>query len=542
MNDTSFCVNSLSDLFYPHLESTEDLSEHIDHLEAWGKIVLRKTIIENLRRFDDYLMCQVPKTWENLGRFKRSLITVLGSVPYKRRCYLDEYGNRRYLLDEILGIPPRIRIEASAFRWIIKTVANISYEKTARAFNAYAGASITRQTVARCVYKAGDALVRDELAEREERPVSAPVLFVEFDGFWVNLQKETKDLPALPRHTYREQFKKKSAEMKVWTAYAGISDHKRIGVIHRASDSAPDDFFSECMAYTFTFYDSDDIEYLVTSSDAAGWCKTNDMDEECHEDTEIVSLLDRYHINQRIMRAFSAEEDRSEYLGYLYARDFDGFFAALEVRMATEPEDERAEKRQDLYSYIASNLDWLENSSLGRQIRKKLTDDIAHIFADRPFSGHLVKLLQGRRYKRFIATLEKVVARCGDHLKDDYTRFLEAARQAIWMIRKYRQVTLGTMEGTNSKVYAARLKVWGCAWSRRGAIAMMRIRAALFTGGDIPTPVYDAWLSEKEKARIEKWRGRTVQIPEASGKGYDPPRGIVFDAHLNPALYGAVRC
>jgi len=505
-----------------------------------GKLILRAALIKNLRRFDDSLKAQVPQSWKIIDRCKRTLITLLGEITYMRRCYLDEYGIRHYLLDEVLGIPPRVRIEPSTFIWLVRRSADVSFAKTARDFKSATGTELSRMTIMRCVHKAGELLASAKTSHLPQ--VSSSVLFVEFDGFWVHLQKETKEPKALPRKTYKEQFRKKSKEMKVWCAYSGIKNHRRGGVVHFASDEKPADFFAEALSYTFSHYDINGVRYIVTGSDAAEWCKAHGIDEALLDKVVVISKLDRFHINRKVMRAFSSEEDRNEYLGYLYANDYAGFFSALDERLIAEPDHEKVELRKDLYSYIANNLDWLQGPSLSRVIREHLAGDIPAVFADRSFCVYLIGLLEKRRYKRFLSALEEICARCAAHLKYDYECFLKDAHAALTMIESCRQTKLGTMEGTNSKVYAARLSVWGCAWSKRGALAMMRIRARLASGMKLLAPSYDACLGKDEQQRMRKWLERSCILPESSGSGYEPPQGSVLEAKgLTPSLYGAVR-
>jgi FAD/FMN-containing dehydrogenase len=541
MDDTTFCIDALSDFFYPHLLKTEDFSNHVTHCELVGRIIMRDALQKNLARFDDELKAQKPKGWEIIDKRSRTIITLVGEVTYSRRIYLDTYGNRRYLLDEVLGIAPRIRIEPNAFLWIVRTAANVSYEKTARAFKDRTGAFITRQSVKRCIDLAGDLLAERMGRPPDSPPISVPILFGEFDGFYVDLQSERKQ-PALPRRTYKAQFKKKSMEFKVWVAYAGKAGNKRIHPFHWTSDASPEEFFAECISRTQHSYETDDLDYLVSGADAAGWCKANDIDALLPEGSTVLPKLDVYHINQKLYRAFTSEEDRSLYLGLLYGKDFDEFFKCLQRRMEKEPCHERQEHRQQLYSYIASNLDWLKSPSLSSCIRGELIEKLKLVFCGRPCLGYLQKLLSKRRYKRFVCVLEKMLARCADELRDIYQGFYDEAKEAIAAIRRYTKVHLGTMEGTNAKVYAARLCVWGCSWSRRGALAMMRIRAAIFSGIALVAPGYDAHLSEKERKRIDAWRHRGYDIPKSAGKGYEPPQGLVFRSNsLTPELYGLVR-
>ena len=256
--------------------------------------------------------------------------------------------------------------------------------------------------------------------------------------------------------------------------------------------------------------------------------------------TVIISKLDVYHINQKVYRAFSSEADRSEYLDYLYKKDYKAFFDALARCIASEPEDERHQRRVELWSYIEDNLDWLEGPSLTRWMRERLLSELPAVFGGRSFYDYLYTLLAMRRYKKFLAVLEKVVESCEDSLLYDYSCFLDDAAEAIRLIRFYGKMGLGTMEGTNSKVYAARLKVWGCAWSRRGAIAMARIRAHIASGLELIVPTYNGWLTANEICRREKHNTpSSSDIPEASGEGWEPPQAIVaYTAHLPSKYFG----
>jgi hypothetical protein len=466
---------------------------------------------------------------------------MLGEITYTRRVYTDEFGSRRYPLDEVLGIAPYQHLDEDAFLWIVRCAADVSYEKTARAFCDRTGVPITRQTVMRCVHRCGELLAeRDDVGT--DLPISAEVLFCEFDGFWVNLQSDAKR-PAKDRLTYKEQFRKKSVELKVWVVYAGKNqkrNNRRIAPIHWASDGGSEDFFSECAKRTNAVYDLTYADWVITASDAAGWCKAHGLDAHARKDAVIISRLDTYHVNQKVYKAFSSEEDRGAYLDYLYRKDFDGFFATLSKRMDAEPEDKRAECRRELYEYISNNLDWLKEASLSRRIREMLLKDLVRVFGDRRFCAHLHELLSRRRYKRFLQKLKLIVSACTKGRRLAYRGFFEDAKEAIRLIKTYGSVTLGTMEGTNSKVYAARLKVWGCAWSVRGAVAMMRIRATLASRLKLIAPSYDSRLTDKERSRMEAHRMRAFAVPQSVGAGYRPPQGSVVLTTLMPPVMQAL--
>ena len=94
--------------------------------------------------------------------------------------------------------------------------------------------------------------------------------------------------------------------------------------------------------------------------------------------------------------------------------------------------------------------------------------------------------------------------------------------------------SMGTMEGTQAHLYAARMKVWGGAWSREGASDMARIRSTLASGDVLPVPVREQAFRAKDRKRrtaiLEKRRyGSGYEMVISDGKGYEPPAG-----HLMP--------
>ncbi len=106
---------------------------------------------------------------------------------------------------------------------------------------------------------------------------------------------------------------------------------------------------------------------------------------------------------------------------------------------------------------------------------------------------------------------------------------------------------MGTMEGTIAHLYAARMKVWGGAWSREGASDMARIRSTLASGEALPAPRRDVTFKAEDRKRreaiLEKRRyAFSYEMVRSEGKGYEPPRGRLmpfstrqpFRAMFNP--------
>ena len=83
---------------------------------------------------------------------------------------------------------------------------------------------------------------------------------------------------------------------------------------------------------------------------------------------------------------------------------------------------------------------------------------------------------------------------------------------------------LGTMEGTNAHVGAARLKGQGRSWSRAGAEAMCLVRCAIMTGRSLVAPPAPSWFTERElEVPAASLPTSASQVPESSGKGREYP-------------------
>ena len=97
--------------------------------------------------------------------------------------------------------------------------------------------------------------------------------------------------------------------------------------------------------------------------------------------------------------------------------------------------------------------------------------------------------------------------------------------------------SLGTMESENQHLYGVRMDSFPCAWSRRGASDMARIRSRTHSGRSVPKMGREASMSAsrrraraaRELAALERLApsGRVVK---SEGAGWEPPRASVSGA------------
>lgn len=93
--------------------------------------------------------------------------------------------------------------------------------------------------------------------------------------------------------------------------------------------------------------------------------------------------------------------------------------------------------------------------------------------------------------------------------------------------------SLGTMESENQHLYSARMEVWPCAWSVRGASDMARIRSRMHSGRAIPQQTREGSASARRKSRRSRReaafysRRGAGRMVESVGRGYLPRQASV---------------
>lgn len=103
-------ADAAAECFCAELVKTEDLGA----FEALVAAAMRKIAAGVLRRcierFDAELVGNMPRGWSVHERAVRTLVTLVGGIAFVRTVFRDEFGRRRALADELLGIPPRARV------------------------------------------------------------------------------------------------------------------------------------------------------------------------------------------------------------------------------------------------------------------------------------------------------------------------------------------------------------------------------------------------------------------------------------------------
>lgn len=445
-DDTSALKSILVDLCLERIGRFEDFervetSAHEDVLKT-----LADAMSEALEIFDERLFVDRPEGWRVKDARSRSILTEFGEVAFSRRIYIDEFGDRRTYLDEIVSLRPRKRLSPGAFRALAIFGSEIPYERAARTLFRHCPDSVSAMTTMGVLRETGDLLeARAEQMRRDlfdhgllpEASRRSEEICLEADGIWVALQGQAR----------------RGVEIKALCAYESKSAGKRVGVVHHALVGSPKRFWEEGVSHVAGHYSLSSLKRCYTGTDGEGWC--SGLADHLHG-PEIVHRLDPWHVNRAINAAFPKPQEAAPLFELLGSVRIDELLDELALRLETGWGDEAKTRR--LIGYITNNRSSIEASA----------------------------------------------------------------------------PSMGTMEGTNAHLYAARMKVWGGAWSRKGASDMARIRATLASGDTLPVAAREAAFREKDRRRrsaiLEKQRHiSSHEMVHSDGKGYEPPAG-----HLMP--------
>ena len=456
--------------YMPELARVEDLGAFESAVASDGKSLLAGTMAACLAGFDGSLRASMPRGWSAHHRAKRRLATLVGPVEFERTVFVDEFGRRRALLDELLSIPPRSRLSPGAFLWLVRRAAEESYRKTAAAFYEETGCRVSHVAVMGCVRRAA------ELLRRREQPASGRIsqqtLFLEVDGLWVHLQSHEHRERALPRFLYEQARHAASFELKLAALYAGKKmvapgRYERGGLRLTCADLPPQGFWDEVWGMLSAEYDPADLETLWVGADGGKWCGPGRVSELVPESCEVKGSLDPFHVMQKVCRAFP-EGPRRDWASGLARRGRPLQLARMCERVLPKVNDaKRREKVRDLHKYMLNN------------------------------AGSVV----------------------------------------------FPKESMGTMEGTNAHVGAARMKGRGMSWSRKGAEAMCLVRCAIAEGRPLVAPKFPILFTRKEAAAAEKALPRSASlVPESCGSGWMPPHQSSAWAMRSNARFRARSC
>lgn len=300
------------------------------------------------------------KQYRDKGTRETSIKTVYGEVPYRRHVYQVERedGTReyRFLLDQAMSMDKIGLISTNLAEKITLLVTESPYRVAAETIGQTSGQTISPQGVWNLMQKLGERIDAEEKADvvrmkadQSSGTEGIPVLFEEMDGVWLHMQEKHQ--------------KAKPQEMKVFTMYAGWDEEAEktgrsalVGKRMLAGMESSKEFHEKKEACIRKHYNADEIEQRVLNGDGGAWIRDP-------YDPDVIFQLDRYHIQQEILRKIRDSKAQADIRGLLEENRPEEMLAYIQQYAdsveSTDEKDKTSANARELYRYLSNNREGL---------------------------------------------------------------------------------------------------------------------------------------------------------------------------------------
>ena len=355
-------LNQACNYFQPMLTKTEDFDTFCRNVDGEMNQFKLEIVVQCIERFDDELRRNVDSLWKIEKRIKRTVVCLFGKITFKRTLFIDEYGRRRYLLDEILGINKNTLFSSDAYIWLVNRAAIVSYGQCVKDFYDLSRCNVSKMTIRRMVLNQAE-LIKKYGYKNDDILVSQEDLCIESDGIFIAMQSEHRRKKTIKRFLYEQSRNKRSFEIKVGCVYAGKTivgnTVKREGLSLVASIGNNCEFWDNVSNAICAEYDPEDIKRLWVASDGAKWCKNHILDEAIYKGATVNQSLDMFHVMQAIWRTFSEGDIQDWLVGLVIRRRPEALIKAL-GRILPQTHKNKRQKIRQLMKYKKSNVELLK--------------------------------------------------------------------------------------------------------------------------------------------------------------------------------------
>ncbi|MFH1414511.1 MAG: UPF0236 family protein [Elusimicrobiota bacterium] len=330
-------------------------------LQELGKRLLEQMLM----RIDVQLLlkktkCECGKRkWRHRGRVKRKVISIVGEVEFSRvklKCY--HCGKIKYPLDEVLNLRENSNMTLGLIEQSLYLATDTVYDKASENMKRLTGIKISGRQIQNIAKEEGERLkaqaqkARAEIFEKNSIPVKEEErnrVFVQVDGTFVKNRNKTKS---------------RSMECKVGIIYsktAQVSKNRRKILDKRTYattlgvEGFREEFIAECNRWGV--WDAKEILFV---GDGAIWIKNI-----CAEDFQnAIYLLDFWHLTGHIAKALGEDHRRASDNWIAEIREtYDAKLLLNRIKSlyARIRDPDRQKKLRDLYSYVKSNEDGINN-------------------------------------------------------------------------------------------------------------------------------------------------------------------------------------
>ncbi len=339
---------------------SEELAAHNYSLRDFEEFVRKEgtkilcSAMENaLENLDSKLFSQCSADVCVKEKRSRALASTLGDLKFRRRIYVDKYGNSNAILDEALDIGYRAKISPRAFEFLVDMASKVSYQEAANILAETGGSVVSANTVMRAIHQVGedckaeDAKLAHSLYVEgvlPESKVEAEEIFVEADGTYVSLQNGKK------------------AEVKAMVAYSGKTEGdrlERIDACRFGCVGSKDEFWTEAFSALAENFDVTKIKKVHLGFD--GEAKYKQAEKYFLVNAEFDGNLDPFHLNRAVKACFSDKTDGySQVMSCLWYKNPTD--AADMLKSYSELGEADSKKAEIVANYILNNADFIRKT------------------------------------------------------------------------------------------------------------------------------------------------------------------------------------
>jgi hypothetical protein len=275
--------------------------------------------------------------------------TCLGEVRVKRRIYRDKTGQRRCLLDELMGLGKYQHKTLRVQELALDLVSQMPYRSSAEMLQQMTAIEVLPQTLWRLVQAVGGKWLQaeerqlewfqqtGELPPSEEKQVAC--LLTEVDGVILPLQREQE----------------RRIEVKVGIAYEGwqkVGRQERYRTVNKTIYCAVGqtaNFLDGLSLKLHRRYDLAGIPHLVVGGDGAGWIRSG------ADYFRGRFQLDRYHLQKELRSAYGRDSHLQSQIWQACERGEVNRALSLITASKTQAKGDQRERIEKLYGYINDN-------------------------------------------------------------------------------------------------------------------------------------------------------------------------------------------
>ena len=380
-------VKKLDQVFMDYSVGMEKIAEMVYGVTHVVTDLGLSLIAEEWNFYDDVLRKRrdLRPGWQVIRTDETTLTTSLGDVRYHKTYFLNkDTGERRYLLDELMGLEKHARLTEDAVARIYEEAVETSYRRGGK------NASITEADVSKMtVLNKLHPLVFPKVKPKEKKAV--PYLYIDADEDHVALQylekkgdiKKGRNNTIMPKDVY---------------VYEGVEvvggKNHLIGVTHFGGVRDGDEnkeLWKEVADYIEASYDTDALKKVFLSGDGASWIKAG-----VHEVPKAKFVLDRYHMHRYIVAATahlldSVEDARSEVYRAIHKKKKWLAEGAFDKILAVTESESKRKTVENAKGYILGNWAGIMESLKEKENYHGCSAEghISHVFSDRMSSRPL---------------------------------------------------------------------------------------------------------------------------------------------------------